>query len=93
MPPGIGDAGGWGLQLQPRPDRGIPEGGKYSSGTDNGEIGRHVEPLPPATAPMVLGWEDVEHGAVGKVGAVLDGLHPEDILSSIQENIHTGSTA
>ena len=77
-PLGIGYAGGGGLQLQPRPAIGISEGGGDRNGTDRCEIRRHVEPLPPAMAPMVTGREGVEHGPGGEGGAVPDGLHPGD---------------
>ena len=63
-PPGIGVSSGGGIQCQPRPSRGRSQGVGYISGTGGGGIGIHVSPIPPATAPMVPGREDVEHGMV-----------------------------
>ena len=58
--------------------RGRPEGEGDSGGTEDVGIGRHVGPLPPVTAPMVPGWEDVEHDTIGEGGDVPDGLNPGD---------------
>ena len=69
------------------------EGGGDSGSTENCGYQRHVGPLPPATAPMVPGWEEVENGPGGEGGEVTDGLHPMDRLSSISECDRTGTTA
>ena len=37
----------------------------YIGGVDGSGIGGNVGPLPPATAPLVPGQEDVDHGQVG----------------------------
>ena len=78
-PPGIGTASGGVLKRQPGGSRG------YNGGADSGRVRGHVGPLPPTTAPMVPGREDVEHGTAGEGGEVPDGLHPGVRLSSLQE--------
>ena len=92
-PPGIGAAGGGGLQRQPRPYRGRLEGGGYRGGTDDGEVRRHFVPLTPATAPMVPGQENLENGPVREGGAVPYGLHHGDVLLSLHERGRPGPTA
>ena len=44
-------------------------------------------------APMVPGWEDVEHGPGREGGAVPDILHPRDKLLSLYECGHLVPTA
>ena len=76
----IGVAGGGGLKQQPGQTIGISEvGGDHGSAGGDGVI-RHAEPLPTAMAPMVPGWEEVDHGPVGEGGAVPDRLHHGDRL-------------
>ena len=43
--------------------------------------------------PLVAGWEDIDHGPVGEVGAVLDGLYPGNRLPSLQEHVRLGTQA
>ena len=88
--PGIGAAGGGGNKRHPGWYRGIPEGGVDHGGTDGGGVRRHVGPLPLAMAPMVPGREDVEHVPVGEGFAVLDTLHPGDILLSLHKEERHG---
>ena len=69
------------------------ERGGDSGSVDVGGIGGHIGPFPPVTAPLVLGWEEVEHGQVGEGGTVPDGLHPGDRSLSLQERGCPGPTA
>ena len=84
---------GGGPERQPDGAGGRSEGGGYSGSAENGGAQGYAGPLPPTTATMVPGWEDVEHGPGGERGEVPDGLHPRDILSSISECDCPGPTA
>ena len=77
-PQGVKAAGVRGPHCQPKPSRGISEGGRDSGVTDGGGIGIHVGPILTVRAPMVPGREDVDHDRVGKGGAVPNGLRPGD---------------
>ena len=60
---------------------------------DGNRFGGNFSPLNFATAPLVLGWEDVDYGQVGEGGAVLYGLDPGYISSSHQEHNRPGPVA
>ena len=78
--PGIGAVSGRGIKPQPVQSIGKSEGGGNCSGADECRVRRHVTPLNSATAPMLSGWEDAEHGLVGEGGAVPYRLHTGDRL-------------
>ena len=59
------------------------EVGLDSGSAENVRAQVHVGPLPPATALMVPGREDMEHGPGREGREVPDGLHPRDISSSL----------
>ena len=75
--------GGGGLQRQPSGAGGIPEGRRYRGVDSNGDFGRYVGSLPPASELMVTGREDVEHDPVGDGGSVPDGLKSGDGFPSL----------
>ena len=61
------------------------EGGGNCGGTNYRMVGGYVGPLPPATALMVPGQEDVEHGPGREGGEVSKGLHSGDGSTSLLE--------
>ena len=66
--------------------------GYYGSNGDRG-TGRYVGTLPPVSALMVPGWEDVEHDPGGEGGAVPDGIHSGERLPSLWKCLRRGTQA
>ena len=64
---------------------GRSEEGRNSGSSDYGRSGGHVGTLPPATALMVTGQDDVEHGTGREGGEIPDGLHPRDEYLSLPQ--------
>ena len=88
-PLGIRTAGGGIPKHKLRVDSGISEMERDSGGG----IGGNFSPLHPVTTLLLPEKEDVEHGQSGEGGVVPDGLHPGDVLLSLQEHDCPGPTA
>ena len=93
MTPGLRTIGGGIFKCETVRDGGRLEGGVNCGSANYGRARGHVSPLPTATAPMVLGRENIEHGLSGEGGEVPDGLHPRDGLSSLLKCVCMGLKA